>query len=192
MAEYEESLPAEFRTERIAYGAGYWDLEIPNVLRIYLGEYKGSLQNKRYLIEMNIDDMNPQLFGYVSELLFAAGALDVWTTPIFMKKNRPAQMLSVMTEEEKKEQCLDILFRETTSIGMRVMPVEQRIEAVRHTALVETRYGEVNCKVSAYKGQIVSLSVEYEDCRRLAMEKHVPLKLVQQEALRELGRRLGE
>lgn len=192
LAEYEESLPAEFRTERIAYGAGYWDLEIPNVLRIYLGEYKGSLQNKRYLIEMNIDDMNPQLFGYVSELLFAAGALDVWTTPIFMKKNRPAQMLSVMTEEEKKEQCLDILFRETTSIGMRVMPVEQRIEAVRHTALVETRYGEVNCKVSAYKGQIVSLSVEYEDCRRLAMEKHVPLKLVQQEALRELGRRLGE
>lgn len=190
LAEYQENLPAAFLTERIAYGAGTWDLDIPNVLRMYLGSYKGAAESQRYLLEMNIDDMNPQIFGYVSELLFQAGALDVWTTPICMKKNRPAQTLSVMTDTIHKEECIDIIFRETSSIGLRVVPIEQRIEAVRHTAKVNTKYGEIHCKVSAYKGQIVSISAEYEDCRRLALEKHVPLKEVQQEALSELRGRL--
>ena len=192
LAEFAENLPADFQAEQIAYGAGTWELTIPNVLRLYLGEYQGRQEQKRYLLETNIDDMNPQIFGYLYERLLAAGALDVWTTPIFMKKNRPAVTLSVLTAEEHKEECCDIIFAETTSIGMRITPIEQRREAVRRTARVETPYGEVGCKISAYKGRIVSASAEYEDCRRLAAEHQVPLKQVQLAALAELNRRLGE
>lgn len=192
LAEYADSLPGEFQTETIAYGAGSWTLSIPNVLRLYLGEYQGREERRLYILETNIDDMNPQDYGYVYERLLAAGALDVWTTPIFMKKNRPAAALSVLVGEAEKEACADVVFRETTSIGLRVVPVGQRLEAVRRTAAVGTPFGEVSCKISAYKGQIVSLSAEYEDCRRLAREADVPLKKVREAALAELRRRLGE
>lgn len=189
---FAENLPSDFQPEKIAYGAGYWDLKAPNVLRVYFGEYQGRREQKRYVLETNIDDMNPQDYGYVYEKLLEAGALDVWTTPIYMKKNRPAVTLSVLVDEEHKEICSDIIFWETTSIGLRVVPVEQRREAMRRTAKVDTPYGEVSCKISAYKGHIVSLSAEYEDCRRLAIEQGVPLKKVRQSALSELSRRLGE
>lgn len=191
-ATFAENLPVDFQTRGIAYGAGTWDLEIPNVLRLYWGEYQGKPVQKHCLLETNIDDMNPQIFGYVYERLLAAGALDVWTTPIFMKKNRPATALSVLTDEEHKEACCDLLFAETTTIGIRVTPIEQRREAVRRTARVDTPYGEVSCKISAYKGRIVSVSAEYEDCRRLAVSCRVPLKQVQLAALSELYHRLGE
>ena len=192
MAQYVENLPIDFVTEQIVYGAGTWDLDIPNVLRVYIGKYREKQETRRYMLETNIDDMNPQIYGYVYERLFEAGALDVWTTPIFMKKNRPAQKLSVLVDEAHKEECCDIVFTETSSIGLRILPVEQRREAMRRVARVETKYGEVACKISAYKGRIVSISAEYEDCRRLAAEKKVPFKVVQQEALRELKSRLGE
>ena len=192
LAEFAENIPADFVTERIAYGAGFWELSLPNVLRLYLGEYQGKKESCRYLIEANIDDMSGQLFGYASEQLLAAGALDVWTTPIFMKKNRPAQILSVLTDEEHKESCCDIIFRETSSIGLRIQTIDQRREAVRRMARVRTPYGEVACKISAYKGELVSVSAEYEDCRRLALEHHIPLKQVQQAALEEVNHRLGE
>ena len=95
-------------------------------------------------------------------------------------------------EEACRERCTDILFRETTSIGLRVMPVAERCEAERRTETVTTPYGAVSCKISTYKGEIVSLSAEYEDCRRLAKENDVPLKEVRQAALQEIRRRLGE
>ncbi len=192
LGEFAENLPTDFQPEKIAYGAGYWELRAPNVLRVYFGEYQGRREQRRYVLETNIDDMNPQDYGYVYERLLEAGALDVWTTPVFMKKNRPAVALSVLVDEEHKEICGDIIFQETTSIGLRVVPVEQRREAMRRTARVGTPYGEVSCKISAYKGQIVSLSAEYEDCRRIAREQGVPLKKVRQAALAELSRRLGE
>ena len=192
MAQYVENLPLDFVTEQIVYGAGTWDLDIPNVLRVYIGKYREKQETHRYLLETNIDDMNPQIYGYVYDRLFSAGALDVWTTSIFMKKNRPAQKLSVLVDETHKEECCDIIFTETSSIGLRILPVEQRREAMRRMAHVETKYGAVDCKVSAYKGKIVSLSAEYEDCRRLAAAHKVPFKVVQQEALRELKSRLGE
>ena len=188
---YSESLPEGFVTECIGYGAGSHELAIPNVLRVYLGEYNGTFDSKRIIIEANIDDMNPQIYGYLYEKLLAAGALDVWTTPIFMKKNRPAQMLSVLADEEKKNACVGIIFAETTSIGLRIMPVGQRLEASRHIAKVETKYGVVNCKVSAWEGKICSVSPEYEDCKALAVEKQVPLKNVQQEAMKVIDERLG-
>ena len=192
LAEFSDHVPADLLTECIAYGAGTWDLELPNIVRLYIGECKGGGKRDLSLIETNIDDMDAQLFGYVSERLFALGALDVWTTPIYMKKNRPAHMLSVLVAEDKKAQCLSLLFSETTSIGMRVLHVDERVEAVRHTALVDTLHGKVRCKVSAYGGKIVSLSPEYDDCREIAVREGIPLKRVRQEALDDLRERLGE
>ena len=186
LAEYSEHLPRGFHAERIAYGAGTWDLEIPNVLRMYLGEFGNGTEQRagrKYVLETNIDDMNPQIFSYLYDRLFAAGALDVWATPIQMKKNRPAVMLSVLTEDAEKEACTEVIFEETTSIGIRVIPVERRVEAERRIVEVKTRYGTVHCKISSYQGKPVTVSVEYEDCRRCAEECHVPLKEVQREAV---------
>ena len=144
------------------------------------------------LLETNIDDMNPQIYGYLYERLFEAGARDVWAAPIYMKKNRPGQMLSVLVKEQDKDACARIIFRETTSIGIRVRVVEERLEADRHMAKVETKYGTVTCKVAAYDGHIVNVAPEYEECCRVAREKKVPLKLVQQEAMKAFEARLGD
>ena len=191
LAEYSADLPEDFSSEKIGYGAGTWDLDIPNVLRIYLGEFNGQTEKHLVKLEANIDDMNPQIYGWLYERLFNAGALDVWTTPIFMKKNRPAQMLSVLVDKEHKELCIKIIFEETTTIGLRVIDIARRVEAVRKIAKVETRFGEVQCKVSAYDGKIVSITPEYEDCRRLAEKNSVPFKAVWQEALTKQEARLG-
>ena len=192
LAEYAMNLPDEFTAEKIAYGAGSHDLDFPNVLRLYLGEYCGHERHNLALLETNIDDMNPQIYGYLYDRLFAAGALDVWTTAIFMKKNRPAHKLSVLVDNEQQDICAEIILRETTGIGVRIIPVVGRYEATRHLAKVDTKYGIANCKVSAYKGYIVSVSPEYEDCVRLAAEKNVPLKVVQQEAVKVMNERLGD
>ena len=144
------------------------------------------------LLETNIDDMNPQIYGYLYDRLFEAGARDVWTTPIYMKKNRPGQMLSVLASEDKKDACARIIFRETTSIGIRVRHIEERLEADRHLAKVDTKYGDITCKVSAYGGHLINVAPEYEDCCRAARDKKVPLKLVQQEAMRAFEARLGD
>ena len=189
---YSEGIPQGFTAECIGYGAGSHELEIPNVLRVYLGDYQGTTSGALEILEANIDDMNPQIYGYLFDRLLAAGALDVWTTSIFMKKNRPAQKLSVLVNEAVKRECANLIFKETSSIGLRIMPVARRLEASRHIAKVETKYGVVDCKVSAWNGKLCSLSPEYEDCRRLAEEKSVPLKVVQQEAVAVLKERLGE
>ena len=191
LAESSVDIPDDFVSEKIGYGAGTLNLDIPNVLRIYLGEFKGQTKRQLVKLETNIDDMNPQIFGYLYDKLFAAGALDVWTTPIYMKKNRPAQMLSVLVESDNQAACMKIIFEETTTIGLRVINVDKRIEAVRKIAKVETSYGEVQCKVSAYDGKIVSITPEYEDCRRLAEKNNVPLKNVWQDALIKQQQRLG-
>ena len=191
LSEYSADLPEDFSSEKIGYGAGSWDLEIPNVLRIYLGEFGGQAEKHLVKLEANIDDMNPQIYDWLYKRLFNAGALDVWTTPIYMKKNRPAQMLSVLVEAEHRELCIKIIFEETTTIGLRVIEIARRVEAVRKMAKVETSFGTVQCKVSAYDGKIVSITPEYEDCRRLAEKNSVPLKAVWQEALTKQEARLG-
>ena len=191
LAENSVDMPEDFVSEKIGYGAGTLNLDIPNVLRIYLGEFKGQPARRLVKLETNIDDMNPQIYGWLYERLFAAGALDVWTENIYMKKNRPAQKLSVLVESDKQDTCTKIIFEETTTIGIRVINVEKRIEAVRKMAKVETSYGEVQCKVSAYDGKIVSITPEYEDCRRLAEKNNVPFKTVWQEALTKQQQRLG-
>lgn len=192
LAEPSDGLPQGFVSERIGYGAGSWNLEIPNVLRLYYGTYKGQGRAALCKIETNVDDMTGEVAAYVAERLFAAGALDVWSTPVYMKKNRPAYMLSALVREEEKAACLSVLFAETTSIGMRIFRVDERVEADRHMARVETAYGEIKLKVSAYDGQIVSISPEYDDCRRAALEHGVPLKRVQQAAVERFKERLGD
>lgn len=191
LAEFRADLPEDFTSEKIGYGAGTSDLKIPNVLRIYLGEFSGQSAKKFYKLETNIDDMNPQIYGWLYEKLFNAGAADVWTTNIMMKKNRPAQMLSVLVDGEHKAECIKIIFEETTTIGIRIIEIERRVEAVRRMAKVETAWGEVQCKVSAYGGKIVSITPEYEDCKKLAEKNNVPLKMIWQEALTKQESRLG-
>ena len=184
LAKYRANLPQGFETDCIAYGAGTWELAIPNVLRLYLGDLPADKKEPHFLLTTNIDDSTPQLLGYTIERLFAAGALDAWFMPIFMKKNRPAQMLSVLTDEVHKEDCINTILCETTSIGMRIQSVD-RVEAERHIEAVTTVYGEVPCKVSCYKGTIVSVSAEYDVCCKAALQYEVPLKSVQQKAVAE-------
>lgn len=191
LAEFRADLPEDFTSEKIGYGAGTLDLPIPNVLRIYFGECSTQVERRLVKLETNIDDMNPQIYGYLYEKLFEAGALDVWTQNIYMKKNRPAQMLTVLVDTEHLETCAKIIFEETTTLGIRVISIERRIEATRKMAKVETSYGEVQCKVSAYGGKIVSIMPEYEDCRRLAAENNVPFKTVWQEAFKNQQTRLS-
>lgn len=191
LAEFSSDLPEDFTSEKIGYGAGTLDLEIPNVLRIYLGESSASVDKKLLKLETNIDDMNPQIYGWLYEKLFAAGALDVWTTNILMKKNRPAQMLSVLVDSEHEQDCAKIIFEETTTIGVRVIEIAKRFEAVRKMAKVQTAWGEVQCKVSAFDGKIVSITPEYEDCKKLAEKNNVPFKAVWQDALTKQEARLG-
>mgnify|MGYP002521561709 CR=1 FL=1 len=184
-AEYAENLPQDFTAERIAYGAGTWALEIPNVLRVYLGDFKEEAKQSEpdfFQLETNIDDMNPQFYGYLYEKLLAAGALDVWTAPIFMKKSRPAQKLSVLCRAAEKSVCTDILMRETTSIGLRVIALAERPEAERRFEQVTTPYGPVSCKLAYWQGKLVNIKPEYEDCCHLARTKNVPLKMVEQAA----------
>ena len=183
LAEQSLELPEDFSVEKIAYGAGTHDLDIPNVLRIYFGSIETPKERRLIKLETNIDDMNPQIYGYLYDRLLEAGALDVWTTPIYMKKTRPAHTLTVLLADDREADCARIIFEETTTLGLRIINVDRRLEAERRMAKVETSYGEVSCKVSAFDGKIVSITPEYEDCKRLASEKNVPLKSIWLEAL---------
>ena len=139
------------------------------------------------VLETNIDDMRPQIYGYLYERLFAAGALDVWTTPIVMKKTRPAQMLSLLCRTRSKDACASVILRETTSIGLRVLEVAERIEAEREMVKVATPYGEVACKLAFWHGVLVNSKPEYEDCCLLARRAGVPLKQVEEAARQALA-----
>lgn len=186
-------VPEGFISCQVGYGAGTWELDIPNVLRVYLGEITAeALQgpaagqdDQSYLIvEANIDDQNPELYGYIMDKLFAAGALDVWLTPIIMKKGRPATKLSALFTEEYQAKIAGIILDETTSIGMRFYPVT-RAMANRELMIVGLPWGDVKVKISSYQGKICNVAPEYEDCRKIAEESGLPLKVVQHLALKE-------
>ncbi|KLU65671.1 hypothetical protein DEAC_c23010 [Desulfosporosinus acididurans] len=171
----------DFSIEKTGYGIGHSELEIPNVLRIYLGyEDKDVKRVDQYILETNIDDMNPELYGYIEEKLFAQGALDVFKTAITMKKGRAATKLSVLVNEEKEKNVLDIIFRETTSIGVRKYKVE-KIMLPRDFEKVSTQYGNVTVKNAYYQGEKVKYKPEYEDCKRIAIEKNIPITRVYRE-----------
>ena len=158
----------------LGVGAGARDLPWPNVLRLIVGETPSSGNAEVVQIETNIDDMNPQIFGYVMERLFAAGALDVYLTPIFMKKNRPATLLGVIARRQDEATLAELILRETTTLGLRVQPVH-RYESQREFRLVQTPYGELKLKLKVINGQVIQASPEFEDCVRLAKDSGVSL-----------------
>jgi uncharacterized protein (TIGR00299 family) protein len=177
--------PPAMRFEAIGYGAGTKELSIPNVLRLFLGQ--STEVSADYdcdtvvVIEANIDDMNPQFYDYLFGKLFEAGALDVYTTPVIMKKNRPGIILSVLVPLELKHQLINTILTETTTIGVRWQEI-QRAKAQREIRNIETQYGQVQIKVSRLGEKIINVSPEYEDCKKLAQAQNIPLKQIYQEA----------
>lgn len=172
------------RLENIGYGAGKWDLPFPNLLRVSIGEIKEEEEeDKVALIETNIDDLNPLFYDYLFDKLFKVGALDVFLTPILMKKGRPANLLAVIAEEKYIPKIKEIIFSETTTLGIRVSEV-RRSKLKRERLTVETKFGKIRVKIGRLKGKIKTISPEYEDCKRKAKEFNLPLKEVYEEAKR--------
>jgi uncharacterized protein (TIGR00299 family) protein len=167
------------RVARVAYGAGGKDLpHTPNVLRLMIGALDAAYaEDRSIIIETNIDDMNPQLYGHVIETLMAQGAQDAFLTPIIMKKGRPAVQLTVLADALNSDALLDIVFRETTSIGVRIHEVGRK-KLDREMRQVRTPFGMVNVKISRRGSEVRTVTPEYDDCRKLALEKGVPLKTV--------------
>jgi len=177
--------PPPFTPRKVGYGAGKKDLPFPNVLRVVIGEMPGevALERERLtVVETNLDDMTGEIVGFVMERLFEAGVRDVWVTPAQMKKNRPAVVLSVLCDPETLPAALQVLLRETTTLGVRVQEVE-RLCLPREFEEVETPYGVVKVKVAKLGNEVVNISPEYEDCRRIALERNVPLKEVMAAAI---------
>ena len=176
----------------IGYGAGALDLEgQPNVVRIMVGEAAEKVvpgfDEEIAVIEANFDDMNPQIFGYFMEKALAAGALDVYTTPVQMKKNRPGTLLTLLCRPAETNALMSLVFAETTTLGARTYRAQRRT-LPRETVKVQTRFGDVQVKLARVNGIIRHVAPEYEDCRKLATEKNVPLQQVISEALRSFER----
>jgi uncharacterized protein (TIGR00299 family) protein len=172
-------LPA-MRLETIGYGAGSRDLpDTPNVLRVLIGEAAEATQSHAVVvIEAEIDDMNPQIFGVLMDRLLAAGALDVFYTPIQMKKNRPGTLLTIIASPDLRERLTTMVFRETTTIGVRYREMAREC-LDREVVTVETPAGAVRIKVARRDGAILNASPEFDDCARIARERDIPLKDVQ-------------
>jgi pyridinium-3,5-bisthiocarboxylic acid mononucleotide nickel chelatase len=176
------------RISAIGYGAGTIDLESqPNVLRIMVGEvseksiegHGGTIR----VLEANLDDMNPQIFGYLLEKALGAGALDVFGTPVQMKKSRPGTLITILCKPEDEGRFQQMLFAETTTLGVRSHLVE-RHALPREVVRVETPFGEVRMKISRSADRIQHAAPEFDDCRKLAEEKNVPLQEVMEQAMR--------
>lgn len=169
------------KTDITGYGAGTRQYkDFPNVLRVMLGETEadGTTDERLWMIETNIDDMSPQLLGHVMDVAFEQGALDCYFTPVQMKKNRPGVLLSVLCEPDKKESLLNLLFTETTTLGVRSYEVTRR--ALRRSMMrVETQYGPIDVKVAHLNGRVVNEMPEFDQVRAAAAKAGVPLKVVE-------------
>lgn len=170
----------------VGYGAGSRDTsQQPNVLRVFLGESAEAARNisepEVAVLEANLDDMNPLIGGYFMEQALAAGALDVFYAPVQMKKNRPGVVLTVICPPERAEALTELIFQQTTTIGLRLYHAQRRV-LERTFVTVQTPLGSVRMKLARLNGRVLNAAPEYEDCRRLAQEKSVPLKEVLAEA----------
>lgn len=173
----------------IGYGAGSADLpQQPNVLRLMTGEMIGERLGESAdagehwdapiaVIEANLDDMSPQIYGYFAEQALAAGALDIFSTAVQMKKNRPGQLVTLLCEPSNLKPLIDLIFRETTTIGIRTHEVRRQTLA-RESVPVETPLGTIRMKISRLNGTLLNAAPEYEDCRKIAAQKGLPLKQV--------------
>ena len=165
--------------QAVGYGLGTRDNPaLPNALRVWIGQEAASpVTGEVHLLETNIDDMNPEVYGYVAERLFAAGALDVWHTPIQMKKNRPGVQLSVLARPDDVLGVVSVLLQETSTLGVRTH-VLRRWEAEREIVRFTSTLGEASLKVKRLQGKTVQVAPEYEDCRKLALHHKLPLREV--------------
>jgi len=174
--------------EKSGYGAGSRDFAgHPNVVRLTIGESQAvfaqnTSQETITVLEANLDDLNPQVFGYVVERLLEAGALDTFALPVQMKKHRPGILLTVLSKPEDAPRLTQIIFTETSTLGVRRRE-EQRQTLARKWVNVVTRWGDVRLKIASMNGTITNYAPEYEDCKKIAAENHVPLKSVMNEAM---------
>jgi uncharacterized protein (TIGR00299 family) protein len=180
----------EMKIEKSGYGAGSRDFPgHPNVVRLTIGEAASNALAAKTasetitVLEANLDDLNPQVFGYVMDRLFEEGALDAFVMPVQMKKNRPGTLLTVLCKPEDASKLTQLIFKETTTLGVRRRD-EMRQILLRRWENVRTPWGEVRIKIASMNGTITNYAPEYEDCRQIAAEHHVPLKTVMQEAAR--------
>jgi uncharacterized protein (TIGR00299 family) protein len=185
----------EMKIEKTGYGAGTYVFPgLANVLRITIGEAAAhfaakTMQDTITVLEANLDDLNPQVFGYVMDRLLEAGALDVFATPIQMKKSRPGSLLTILAKTEDAAKLTEIVFAETTTLGIRRREESRQILARKWTT-VPTRFGDVRIKIASLNGTVTSYAPEYEDCRRLASEQKIPLKTVMNEAMEAYAKSL--
>lgn len=175
--EFTDSL--RFQPKITAYGIGQRDMELPNILRVFVGEIddKPVQAGEAILIECNIDDMNPEHYSHVMDRLFSNGVYDVYVTPILMKKSRPAAILSVLCDEMDQQEVFEILFKETTTLGIRIQPVS-RLMLDRTSEKAETSLGTVTIKKAFYKGKLIKWKPEYEDCKKLAHDHQLSIQEV--------------
>ena len=189
--------PPAFTLQKIGLGAGGRDLALPNILRLWIGTVdelpasgKSSAEvsaidrtaTEVVALQTQIDDLSPQVIGYVFDLLFAAGAVDVFTQSVLMKKNRPGILLTVLCPNSAVLDCEQLLFRETTTLGIR-RTTQQRSVLSREIKPVETAYGLVSVKVGRLDGEVVNVQPEFEDCASLARSHQVPLQQIQRAAI---------
>jgi uncharacterized protein (DUF111 family) len=179
-------MPQAFQGAQIGYGAGTWDLAIPNVLRATLGETTGTVntvaEETLHVLSCNIDNMDAQIYPYVMDKALQLGALDAWVAPLIMKKGRPAQMLSVLTRAEHVATLKTLLFKETTTLGIRDAVVE-RTALARNFVPVATAWGKINIKEALLDGKVIKAAPEYEDCKAIAVKEDLPLQQVLQTAM---------
>jgi len=187
----------EMTIEKSGYGAGTRDFPAqPNVVRLTIGEAASALAAKTAqetiaILEANLDDMNPQVFGYVMERLLEEGALDVFGVPVQMKKSRPGTLLAVLCRPEDAVRLTQLIFTETSTLGVR-QRLEQRQTLARRWVTVATQWGDVRIKVASLNGTVSHYAPEYEDCRRIASEQRMPLKEVMQAATQAYLRERSE
>ncbi len=192
----------EIKIEKTGYGAGTREYEnFPNVLRLMLGEVqspKSKVQSpsatdnrqlttdKLLLLETNIDDLSPQILGFVMERAFELGALDCWFTPIQMKKNRPATMISILCGRENKKSLTELLYTETTTLGVRVSEIERSC-LPREIVAVETEFGTIDVKIAKFGDRIINVKPEYEQMRQFALQSNISLREMEKKILEKLN-----
>ncbi|WP_299485065.1 nickel pincer cofactor biosynthesis protein LarC [Acaryochloris sp. IP29b_bin.137] len=177
--------PPPMSLHQMGLGAGTLDLPLPNILRIWLGESSSSAstgQETVVVLETQIDDLNPQAFGYVFDALFTAGALDVFTQAVGMKKSRPGILLTVICKPDKVAACESVIFQETSTLGIR-RSQQQRTPLKRNFVTVETDYGPIQIKLAYHHQKLVNVQPEYEDCARIARAQNLTWQQVYQSAL---------
>lgn len=169
---------------KTGYGSGEKDLEIPNILRVITGITKEIYEKDIcYLLETNIDDLNPEIFPYINKKLYEAGAIEVYLTPLIMKNSRPGNKLSVIAYKENLDKIYSVIFQETSSIGLRISELKRK-KLKREIKKIKTKYGFISIKESTVDNKVINYKPEHKDCVKISEKNNIPLKFVYNEAIK--------